>query len=244
MRNEMNKLVWTVTSVAVAASIAITVAIEQQSANRRRADAESLFQEETQMVEARLENARLSNIVSQASSAQPLSHEQLTELLRLRNEVNQLRGVPVEKSRLEATNASLRDLDAKSQKALAAARALPNYWPRSQLTFAGFSDPESGAKSVLAAMNNGDIQAFLNSLDPSMSTNFEAELKKELGDTDDIKRNLRDFLSDADGFHIVGETTNGGNDVDVEISFDGTNLTRKVVMVMRKTGGEWKYIGH
>jgi hypothetical protein len=240
----MSKLKLILTGLLVAASVVMTAAIERRSARRQDEQAGILKEQEAQFAYAAEENARLSNLVAQAATTPPLSPEQLRDLLRLRNEVGQLRKLEGQKPVLEATNAQLREMDEKSRAALARARALPNYWPKDQLAFAGYGDPVSAARSFLAAMKNGDLKAMLDCFDPTMAAGMEAELKKEGGDPAakeaETKSMLSDFLEGADGFHIIDQATTASNEVTVNISFDGAGQVRK--MVFKQIGNDWKFV--
>ena len=244
IRNDMSKLKMILTGALVAASIVMTMAIERRSANRQDEQTGILKEQAAQIAQAAAENARLSSLVAQAATAPSLSPEQLRDLLRLRNEVGQLRKLEGQKPMLEATNAQLREMDVKSREALARARALPNYWPKDQLAFAGYGDPASALKSFLAAMKNGDLKAMLDCFDPAMAAGMEAEMKKEGGDpaAKEAETNsmLGDFLEGADGFHIIDQTTTASNEVTVNVSFDGEGQVRK--MVFRQIGNDWKFV--
>ena len=150
----MNK--WIVISVAVVMTTgsAVSLAIERHARTRAREQKDSLRRHAGQLAQLSEDNQRLSDLVARINSSQSLSPAQLRELLALRNEVGQLRGTTTEKQQLEATNARLHAAVAASEKQLAEAQASPNYWPRDQLTFAGYSDPTSATRSILWAANN------------------------------------------------------------------------------------------
>jgi len=240
----MRKLEWIIVGVSVAASVVMTVAIEQRSADRQNGQRELLKEQAAQLAQAASENARLTNLVAHAKTMSSLAPEQLRDLLRLRSEVGQLRNLESQKPALEASNAQLRAMAEKSEAALALARALPNYWPKEQLSFAGYGDPASATRSFLAAMKNGDPKAMLDCFDPAMAAGMEAELKRDGGDPvakeAEIKSMLGDFLSNAEGFHIVDQTPTAPNEVTVNVSFDGEGQVRK--MVFRQFGNDWKFV--
>ena len=139
---------------------------------------ESLQQQADAAAHLSAENEHLSNLVAQVKNSNSLSREQLTELLKLRNEVGQLRHTEAEKPRLQAANARLRTTAEQAAKQLTDAQALPNYWPKDQLAYAGYGDPESALKSMLAAMNNGDVSAWRTMLTPEALADLQKELAK------------------------------------------------------------------
>jgi hypothetical protein len=241
----MSKFALITVTLLVAASAAVTVAIQRRSEKQQLAQTESLKQQADQIAQAAAENERLSHLVARAGTTQSLSAEQLRDLMRLRNEVGQLRNLEGQKAQLEATNTRLRDLAAKSQEALAHARSLPNYWPKEQLAFSGLSDPPSAVRSMLAAMKSGDLNALMDCFDPSIVTNFEAELKREGADPAvreaEIKTTLTDFVAHAEGFHIVDQTVTAPDEVTINLSLDGDGEGKILKMRMRRTGNEWKF---
>jgi hypothetical protein len=241
----MSKLTWIVVGLSIAASVVITAAIERRWANRQAAQTEALSEQAAQIAQATAENARLSHVVAQVTASKPLLPEQLRDLLRLRNEVGQLRQLEGHKAQIEATNERLREMDEKSQEALTRARALPNYWPKDQLAFAGYGDPASAVRSMLAAMKNGDVNALEDCFEPAIAAQLEADRKRDGGDPAardaEIKTMWSDFLATADGFHIIDQTMTDSNEVTLNLSFDGEGRAQK--MVLRKIGNEWKFAG-
>jgi hypothetical protein len=241
--NNMNKLTLIIAGISISVGVVMTVAVGRRFASQQCAQTEALNEQSAQIAQATAENARLSNLVARGTASQPLSPEQHTELLRLRNEVGQLRSLAGQKAVLEATNARLHEMAVKSETALSQARALPNYWPRDQVAFAGYGAPESTVRSFLAAMKNGDLDGFKDCFDPAQQTELEAELKKDGGDPAakeaEIKAMWGEFIATADGFHIIDQTVTGSNEMTINLSFDGPGHVEK--MVLRKIGNDWKF---
>jgi hypothetical protein len=243
----MNKLTLIIAGISISAGVVMTVAVERRLAGQQRAQTGALNDQAAQLAQAAAENARLSNLVARGTAAPPLSPEQHTELLRLRNEVGQLRTLAGQKAVLEATNARLHEMAVKSESALAAARALPNYWPREELAFAGYGVPESTVRSFLAAIKNGDLNGFMDCFDPAQQTELAAqlaaELKKDGGDPAakeaEIKAMWGEFIATAEGFHVIDQTMTGSNEMTINLSFDGAGRVEK--MVLRKIGNDWKF---
>jgi hypothetical protein len=84
-----------------------------------------------------------------------------------------------------------------------------------------------------------------DSFDPSSAPDLDAEMKQNGGDPAakeaEINSALSDFMTAADGFHIVDETMTDSNEVTINLSFDGEGRVQK--MVLKKTANEWKYAG-
>ena len=88
----MTKLKFGIISVVAVAGVAIPLAIQNQSQARLREENQALRQQAGQLAQVAAENERLSNLVVQAKSAESLPREQMSELLRLRDEATRLRG--------------------------------------------------------------------------------------------------------------------------------------------------------
>ena len=187
------------------------------------------------------ENKRLSNRIAQASGPQPLTSEQLSELLRLRGQIGPLREAAKEKDQLEAANQQLLRAQTGSEKVLAAARAAPNFWPKDQLAFAGYADPEATLKTALWAMNNGDMKAFLacTVAGPQMIAQLEKQPRAESEATMVAEaKEASESLVPSIGFHILDKQVKSADEVVLNLSFDGEGKARR--FVMRRKATEWK----
>jgi hypothetical protein len=225
------------------ASATICLAIQRHSHARLNKQNERMSQQSGQLIQMSDENEHLSNLISRVKSSQTLSKEQLTELLRLRNEVGQLRESGTFKAQLQETNAQLRAVEAKAEKQLAEAQSAPNYWPKDQLAYAGYSDPESSMKSLLAAMNSGDLASWRQSCTPEAIAQLESEWQQHgLSETQQkaqIKAMADMLMSSASGFHILDQKMIFPDEAMINLSFDGEGTARK--FVLKKIGNEWKF---
>jgi hypothetical protein len=161
----------------------------------------------------------------------------------LRNEVGQLRQSGIVKAQLQETNAQLRAVEAKAEKQLTEAQSAPNYWPKDQLVYAGYSDPESAMKSLLAAMNSGDVSSWRQSCTPEAIAQLENEWQKhglsEAQQQAELKGMADTMMSSASGFHILDQKTISPDETIINLSFDGEGTVRK--FVLKKIGNEWKF---
>ena len=239
----MNKFRVGVVVVMAFASAAICLAIQRHSHARLSEQSEKMSQQSGELTQMSAENERLSNLISCVKSSQTLSKEQLTELLGLRNEVGQLRQSGIVKAQLQETNAQLRAVEANAEKQLAEAQSAPNYWPKDQLAYAGYSDPESSMKSLLAAMNSGDVNSWRQSCTPEAVAQLESEWQKhglsEAQQKAEMKAMADMLMSSASGFHILDQKMTSPDEAIINLSFDGEGTTRK--FVLRKVGNEWKF---
>src|SRR5215471_8361212 len=128
----MNKIFIGIVVIAVAAAATVSLAIRRSTRTALQERCQSAQQQADQIARLSADNERLSNLVAQLKSSRSLSKEQLTELLKLRNEAGQLRGTATEKEPLQAANARLRAAAVKTDEQLAQAKAAPNYWPKDQ----------------------------------------------------------------------------------------------------------------
>ena len=88
----MTKLTLGTISVIAVACLTVRLVIQTQSQARLREENQALRQQTSQLAQLAAENERLSNPVVQAKSAESLPREQMSELLRLRDEATRLRG--------------------------------------------------------------------------------------------------------------------------------------------------------
>lgn len=239
----MNKLKIAVISALVAASAIGTLAIQHRAEVHLREQKDSLQQQADAVAHLSAENERLSNLVAQVKNSDSLSRDQLTELLVLRSEVGQLRQANAQKSRLEAANARLRATAERTAKQLAEAQALPNYWPKDQLAYAGYGDPESALKSLLAAMNKGDVSAWRNMLTPGALADLQKEMAQHglsLAQQEaEMKEMGTGLVSSSAGFHILDETMPTPDQAVINLSFDGEGVARQ--FVLKQVQNQWKF---
>ncbi len=239
----MNRFKIAIIGAIAAVSVTISVAIQHHAGIQLRERNEWLRQRAEELAQLSAENERLSRLVSRMNTSQPLSQEQLMELLRLRNEVGRLRRSGTEKVRLEATNAGLRAVESQAEQQLAEAQAAPNYWPKNQLSYAGYADPESALKSLLAAMNSGNMDSWRASCTPEAITNLEKEWKQHglspAQQEAEIKAMADMLISPSAGFHILDQQLTSPDQAVINLSFDGEGRTRK--FVLKKVGNEWKF---
>src|SRR3954453_3450224 len=138
-----------VLSVIVAISVGASWRIQHRAEISSRDRQESLQQQAAQLAELSAENKRLSELITRSKSDSTLSSEQLQQLLKLRNEVAQLRELTKEKPQLQADTAQLKEAESKPKRLLAEAQAAPNYWAKEGLLYSGYADPEAAMKTML-----------------------------------------------------------------------------------------------
>jgi hypothetical protein len=239
----MNKFKVYLVGIAVAISVTVSLAIQHRASNRLREQDETRQQQVAEMTRLSADNVRLSNLVAQVKSSNSLSRDELKELLVLRHEVGQLRQAGAGKTQLQKSNASLRAEAAERERKLSEAQAAPNYWPKDQLAYAGYADPESALKTILAAMNNGDTSAWRTMLTPEALDDMQTEMAKrglsEAQQDAEMKAVGSALTASSAGFHILDETMPAPDEAIINLSFDGEGAARK--FVLKKMGDQWKF---
>ncbi len=135
-----------------------------------------------------------------------LAHEEKLELMRLRNEVTQLRASNAALAKLEAENARL----ATGLQNVRAQSPSSNRQPgieRDQWNFQGYSTPEAAYMSALWALKEGQVQTVLASFTPEERQRFETDnqggspeeiadvLKKQIGSVSALRITRREQVS-------------------------------------------------
>jgi hypothetical protein len=225
--------------VSIAASVIVHVRANVQSRQRE----ELLHQQAQALADLAAENSRLANLVQQVKSSQPLSKEQFAELLRLRGQVGQFRQGETEKAELAATNVQLKAAIAELERTLAEEQAAANYWPRDQLNFVGYSDPESAMRTMLWAMNGADLTSWRASCTAEASAKLEREWakkgKSEAERVAELHAMCDAITAGCTGFRILDQTLTSPDRAIMNVSFVGTGKARK--FALRRIGDEWKF---
>jgi hypothetical protein len=220
---------------AAVVGVAVWLGVGYQARVGLEEENQGLRQQVEQMGELAAENERLSNIVAQASQSQPLSEDQMRELLRLRGEVAALRQQGKAPGPLPNEN---RQAPPSAESAAPAT----NYWPRASWAFAGYATPNAALQSSLWAASKGDIKTLLGSFtgdaqkiaETLLSTNSESEVAAAvIGQLVGFKslRVINSEVRDEDTVVITTQTDEEG----------GPQIKKAM---MKKVGGEWKLYGY
>ena len=223
------------------AGIAASVVIQQAGQANLRQKAEASRRQAEQIAHLSADNQRLSNLVARTANSQTLAPNQLSELLRLRGQIGLLRQTAGEHTRLQAVNQQLRAARATSEQQLAEARAAPNFWPKDQLAFAGYADPEAALKTALWAIKNCDLKASLacSAFGPEATAALEQQPREKVEAVMAAElRLMSESLAPSIGFHILDKRVKSADEVILNLSFDGEGKTRK--FAMKRIGNDWK----
>lgn len=167
-------------------------------------------------------------------AAQSFSDAQMSELLRLRNEVGQLR---------EQTNelAKLRDALATAQKVQstkpesAVTRSEPI--PKEAWTNAGYATPEAAFQTICFAMSKGDMQTYMNSLSPEQQTNMTKAFQGK--SEPEIAAGQMAEMEPVNDFQVVGKIEVGQDQVQMLVHTAGEDLN--TIFIMTNVYGSWKF---
>jgi hypothetical protein len=240
----MIKPLFAITLLTATGSVAVCVAIQRHAAAALRDRADSAATQTQTIADLNAQNLRLSQIIDKLKNTRRLSHDEMTELLKLRSSIGQTRQVVAAKPALEAVNTRLRQDEAVRQEHLAQAQAATNYWPKDQVAYAGFATPDDTLKTILGAMasSNLNLNAWQSYQTPQAVADMQREWKEDGLSPEQQQAQLKayadGFISASEGFHIVNEQTPSPDQAVIDLSFDGEDAVR--TFILKKIDGQWK----
>lgn len=158
------------------------------------------------------------------------------DLLRLRNEVGQLRKqtnllASAQPSRI--TNSGTATANAQSENAPSDMVLRENY------EFAGYATPPSAIKSLFWAATSADPQAVLASMSPALKAQTEAEWANK--SEAELRTELQKDNNSVSGYRVTDTLIVSDNEVVLSLYLEGRDRTNKMRMV--RVGDEWKVAG-
>ena len=244
----MNWLTTKTLSAIVAAAITAgtgTYLVQQKESNRLRGENETLATANQALTIER--DTALSASTGNNDELERLRKEK-NELLRLRGEVGLLRKQTSELANLKAENLRLRAAASSlqiNQPPQTPATAQTKF-PKEAWAFAGYATPEAALQTWTWAMNKGDKQTMLASLNPEARAHWEKLLANQ---TDaQIAAEATKGSSKLEGYQITGRTSRSDTEVDLAITItttDGptTRTTEEQKYKLVKMGDDWKMAG-
>jgi hypothetical protein len=236
-------LQFTIAVALLAAAIALPFLLYSHARREQSEREEIVLRQTQQLAELSAENEQLSNRVAQAGPS-ALPDEQRRELLKLRGGIGQLRQAANEIQQLRAAN---QGLSSSNSSAPAAENASPRpdpktvlaYWPKDQLTPAGYADPQSALRTFLSAINRGDLEALLASVSVPADAKAEVEelIKTEAGQANG--RKLAETFAPYTAFYVTGQRMPSETHAILDVYFEGDGKTRKVAL--ERIGQDWKF---
>jgi len=225
----------------VLASLSSILLIERHAQSHCREQEELLLEQAWKMAVLTAENQSLAEIVAQQTNS-VLSRDEFRELLRLRGEIGPLRQSARELAALQLTHREL--LAAIKNRELPQEESALAYWPKEQLTPAGYAEPDSALQTALCAMSRNDTNALLKSV--TSETGSTLASGKFPGDSaaeriSAATKMACDSLTPASGFYLVGQELYSPDQATLNVYFEGESATRQ--FVLKQSGGEWKLNG-
>jgi RNA polymerase sigma factor (sigma-70 family) len=204
--------------------------VQQRQIERLKADNQDLV---AQRQQSAAEQEAASRTAQGAKEELARLQKDNAELLRLRNEVGQLR----------------QEHDAAQQRAnqhADAERSAANpgrYVSKDQLIFAGYATPESALESMTWAVMKGSFDQFNASIDPTIL----ADQSRVKPSREDFERQKEIIATGFKGMQIVARKSAAGGRVELKVKVDFDSPTSRIedpasftIETMVKVGDEWK----
>ncbi len=205
-----------------------------------------LKQQLAPLAELHQDNERLSNLVAQADGAQ--ANQRLLELVRLRNEVAQLRRQTNELAELERKLQQLAPVRPEAGRSdyitLGSSNQPVAVFPKDTWGAVGYDTPEHAFQSLNWAALNGDIEAIRGAVTAEMAKELEQQFADQ-GETNMINNVRRDFSTKAE-VRIVSKTQVGTGLVVLEVDDrkeGNAEFSHPDKLVFQRIGGVWKLAG-
>jgi RNA polymerase sigma factor (sigma-70 family) len=238
----LTKLKAGVLGALVVAGAGTTLVLQHQSQSALRDENLALRQQVEQFAAIQADNARLSNQLANASQSAAFSKDQLSELMRLRGEVGQLRNQKNEIDKLGADNRQLRSGQNARSAAPPEEAAGQDYFPKDSWAFVGYATPESAFQSTVWALRNGDVKTILSSMTPDeLARSRERWADKSEAE---IAANTQAEFEKVNGFRILKKEVVSDDEVVLTLYVEGLNPNEGTPrMKLQRVGNEWKSAG-
>jgi len=238
----LTKLKAGILGALVFAGAGTTLVLQQQSQSALRDENLALRQQVEQFAAMQADNARLSNQLATAGQSGSLSKDQLSELMRLRGEVGQLRNQKSDLDKLRAENRQLRNAPNPRPADQSEAATQQNNFPRESWAFVGYADPESAFQSTVWALSNGDVKTAVASMAPA---ELERMQKKWEGQSEDeIAAQFRREFEKVKGFRVLKKEALSDDEVVLTLYVEGLGPEEGTPrMKLQRVGNEWRAAG-
>ena len=197
----------------------------------RRAQADLVAAKE-RAAQLAAENAELSRTRLAAGTN---SFDNTTELLRLRNEVRQLRALSQEVVRLKVANDQMPTASATPPGELA---EMEGYQPKESWTESGLGSPEATVQTFFRAVRDADVPRLLQCLSEPGSFALDLRLDAKTGQLRPSSLESLRLLSLVQGYRI--EARNSAAPEQVAVSLRAKTSGAVLLFVLRKFGEDWK----
>jgi len=184
------------------------------------------------------------NATAQREAELATARSQNQELLRLRNEANQLRSSAKEVEKLRADNQQLKT-ELQRVRTISATKpstqeaAAKDQFPKESWAFAGYATPDAALVSAIWAMKEGNPKTYLESLSPEEQARMSKVWENKTAE--EITAKHQSDVSTITGMRILDRTTISPDEVQMKVFIDGVDRTEKVSMKL--VNNEWKFAG-
>jgi len=229
----MKNVAGAVLSIALIASASLCVALWHKSRSLEAENQELLAKVndlEQSAGDAKLRSKASSNFDTELQS-------QKRELMRLRDEVTQLRSSRDAAARAQGELAKLQAQQSRGASASTDANATAGQSiRRDDWKFSGYATPEAAFISGMWAMKEGQSDTLLNSFTPQEKERFQAQMP-EKSDAEIAQRFQKQY-GNVTGVRIVGENQTAPGEVVLDVYLEGIGALKKYRM--NQVGDEWK----
>ena len=186
------------------------------------------------------ENESIPGLKAENAPGQSLRDANL-ELLKLRNEVRQLRAQAAEPDRLRGENQALTAAIASLVQGKVPRLAdMDGYVAKESWSNAGFASPEATLQSFFWAVREGQLQQIAECLSPADKKGFEEGFKNK--PPADVTAELAG-LTRMGGYRIADRTVVAGDDESVVLAVQAAASGAALKMTLKRFGSEWKITG-
>ncbi len=173
--------------------------------------------------------------------------EDAKEVFKLRGEVSQLRGGAKSMSELQAANrrlqAEIRSLRSASD-AVGSAAEVESFsqqsFPKENWEFMGYTTPEDALVSAIWTMQQGDPQAYFDSLAPEEQERMAARWQ-DMSETEVSEKHQSDVAA-ISGLQVLDRRDVSDSEVLMDVYIDGVG--RMETVSMQRVGNDWKFSGY
>lgn len=225
-------------ATAAAAALVLPWVSYQRTAAHMRRESQSIRRELDQVL---VDNERLQKLLAVSQAAEGAAQEQLSELMKLRSEIGELRKRNTELQRLSTAQAAAAPTDSPEPPA----EELPPAISKATWSYSGYATPEAALQTFMWSMREGDLKTYLASLAPeareSALTAFEGTPEAEAG------VRLQAGLRGIEGLRFKRKTTESPDEVAFVIAASeedngSVRMRSEAVLRFKQIGGEWKSV--
>ena len=220
-----------ITIVFVIGAVAAVLAWQHALNERLRQENESL-----RKVIAELKQPQESH--EPTSNSDSMTKEQITELLKLRSEVTQLRERTNELAAVQRQNEQLgKGAASRSTNQPPPDVAPENIHPKESWAFAGYATPEAAMQSMLWGMSQTNKDAFFAGVDPDRHGDFKEE---------NFEKEAPSEVAKMKSFRFLGASRINGDFASVAVYMEGSREEDKpetTVFLFKKNRDSWQLLG-